>query len=213
MEIVSSVVTPSTSLPIDLAWARTHLKSISGEEDDLIISWIAAATQYFQEYTSRPPMIETREAWLDAFPIERTIELPNPPLVEVVSVKYVSGDGTIIDFSDGSPAVPSWQTRSPLGVYARRGWVELKDGVQWPTARGDSGSVRIQYRAGYADDVSEVPDMIRAALLLLVGSFERFRSETYVAEGGSISRLPFGVDQMLLAFKNTALASQVLHRL
>lgn len=211
MEIISTVITPASVPAIDVSWARKHLKSIADEEDDLIESWIGAAASSFSEYTSRPIMIETREAWLDAFPVERKIELPNPPLVEVESVQYIAADGTLTDFSDGSPTTALWQSRTPQGLYARRGWIEPLDGQVWPTARNEAGAVRIQYRAGYASDTSEVPDIIKNILLRMVGSFDRFRTDIYISEGARLESLPL-IDEMVKPFKNHALASQVLHR-
>lgn len=208
MPTTVSCVTPSTMSAVDLDWARTHLKAIADTEDQLIESWILAAQTYFSEYTSRPIGRTIFELWLDGFPLERKIELPHPPLIEVVSFQYVSNDGTLLDVTDGgSPETAYWQAKTPEGVYARRGWVELKYGYSWPIAKDESGAVRIQYAAGY----TEVPDLVKAAVALLVGQFDQFRSEIHMSEGARLDRLPMGVDHLLGAFKYAALPSQVLH--
>jgi hypothetical protein len=215
MEIVSHLVVEATDSPIDLSWARDHLKSIVNEDDDLILSWIQAAASYFKEYTGRPILTETYEAWIDAFPMEAKIELPNPPLVEVLSVKYIDSTGTLVDWGEGSPVTPLWREHIPSGLYARRAWIEPLISLNWPTVSSldQSAAVRIQYRAGYAETAADVPSMIKTILLQMVGTLDRFRTDVYVSEGGNITKLPFGAEQMMAAFKYTALPSQVLHRL
>lgn len=212
IQTTDSLVTAPTLLPIDVFTAKTHLKSLVDEEDQLIEAWLEAAVQYFEEQTNRQIMRATWEYWLDAFPRERKIEIPHPPLVDVLSVSYVDAQGDLVAFQDGSPSTNLWQAVTPAGVHGRRGWIEPVSGQAWPTARDEAGAVRIRYQAGYAATPSEVPALIRAALLLLVGQFDQFRSELHISEGAKLERLPFGVDQMLSGFKFSAYPSQVLHR-
>lgn len=210
----ASCITPSTIQPIDAEYAKLHLRSLSDVEDELIDAWIMAATQYFEEQTGRPIMKATWEYWLDAFPWGTKIELPHPPLVSVSSVTYIASDGTSTSFDDGaSPATTLWRVNAPSGVYARRGWIEPLTGSVWPSGviTEYAGAVRIRYVAGYADTSDEVPAIIKAALLLLVGHFEQFRSEVHAGE--SLQELPFGAAQIMDAFKHSAKSSQVLHRL
>lgn len=213
IDLVDTVVEESSLLPFDTEWAKTHIRAISGSEDQLIEAWIKAAAQYFEEITGHQIMLATREAWLDAFPCETRIELPRPPLRSVVSLVYVSGDGTVINFSDGaSPEVLSWQAKTPSGVPARRGWIEPLSGLSWPIARIETGAVRIQYTCGYAETTEEVPPLIQAAVALLVGHFDQFRSEVHLSDRSSkVERLPFGSEQIMRGFIHSAKASQVLH--
>jgi uncharacterized phiE125 gp8 family phage protein len=207
-----SLVTAPTLLPIDVNWAKDHLKALVSSEDLLVESWIGAATQYFERLTGHQIMKATWEHWLDAFPSHARVQLPHPPLRQVLAVEYVSGDGTVLSFGDGaSPETVSWQTRAPAGVPARRGWVETKYGMLWPLARIEAGAVRIRYEAGYAEAQDEMPDLIKAALLLLVGHFDQFRSEVHMSEGSSkLERLPFGASSIIREFMNDSLSTQVL---
>lgn len=210
----ASCITPATALPFDVEYARLHIKAITDTEDALIEAWIHAAVQYFEEQTGRPIMRATWEYWLDAFPVETMIELPHPPLQSVLAVEYIASDGTLTSFGDGaSPETVSWQAGSPAGTYARRGWVEPIYGATWPTtARAETGAVRIRYIAGYASTPADVPELIKAILLLIVAQFDQFRSEVHVSEGSRLERLPFGIDQMIAGFKYSSMSAQVLHR-
>ena len=207
IQAVTSCVVPNTGLPISVEYARTHLRGIVGLEDNLIEGWIRAAGQMFEEHTGRPLLTATFETWLDGFPAQTKIELPRAPLVEVESVTYVSADGTVLSVTDGaSPETDLWQSRTPEGVYAPPGWVELISGNVWPVARSEAGAVRVRYTAGYGETEDEVPAAVKAVLLLLVGMFDQFRSQMHE---GNVDQLPYGVDQMLFAFKWSAVPTTV----
>ena len=206
----ATCITPATVAPLDVAYAKLHLRAISDYEDELVESWIHAAASYFEEQTGRPIMRAVFEYWLDAFPVETAIELPHPPLVDVQAVEYLDSDGALTAFTDGaSPASDLWLVRKPEGVYARRGWVLPAVGQVWPYAQTVPGAVRIRYEAGYADTQSDVPHLVKLALLHLVGQFDQFRSNLFE---GSVTPIPFGADAMIAAFKYSAYPSQVLHR-
>lgn len=210
----STLITANALPPIDRAFAKRHLRSIGDAEDDLVDSWIMAAAQYFEEQSGRSIMRTTWEYWIAGVPIQGRIELPHPPLVEVLTVETLDTAGAYTSFTDGaSPETEQWQAQAPAGLYAPRGWIEPLAGTLWPSAWGSPEGIRIRYTAGYAETSAEVPEMIKAILLKLVGSFDQFRSETHFSEGARVERLPFGVDQMISAFKYNALPSQVLTRL
>lgn len=203
IDTTTTLVTAATTYPLDVFTAKQHIRAIDDVEDDLVQAWIKAAVDEFEMETGRQIMPATWEYWLDAFPSERKIELPRPPLLSVTSVQYINADGDLVDFTDGSPAIAQWQVKAPDGVYARRGWIEPLNGVSWPIARNESGAVRIQFQAGYSD----VPELFKGVLLRMVADYDRFRGGF---QDRAISRLPN--DHVLFMLKSTALSSQVLHR-
>jgi hypothetical protein len=131
----------------------------------------------------------------------------------VVAIEHLDDDGNTVPFSDGlSPETVSWQAYAPQGTHARRGWVEPKHGFIWPTVSTAAlGRVRVRYTAGYADTVDTLPDLVKAAILLIAGSFDQFRSEQHLSERSSkVEQLPFGAQQIMRAFLYTALPTQPL---
>lgn len=206
IRVRDSLVQAPADLPFNVAYAKLHIKAISSVEDTLVASWIEAATQYFEEQTGRQIMTAIWEHWLDGFPAGRFVELPKPPLQQVVSVQYLDGNGDLQPFTDGaSPEVPHYTVHAPQGTYATRGWLEVNAGLSWPSTRVETGAVRIQFVAGYGDETTDVPELIKTALLYLVGHFDQFRSEVHLTErGGKLERLPFGVQQILDGFKYSA---------
>jgi uncharacterized phiE125 gp8 family phage protein len=185
--------------PLDLAQVKKHLRFSSTTEDTLLDGWIAAARQYFEEQTGRQVMQATWELWLDAFPSGR-IELPKPPLIDVVSVSYVSSDGLVaMDVAD-------YTVMAPGGPQAAPGWVQLPYSGLWPTPQDVSGAVRVRFNAGYGSATGDVPELVKTLLYLLVGHFHKYRSETVETRFESaVSTLPLGVDAFIRGFRHTAM--------
>lgn len=213
---VDTLIEEPASPPLTVAYARKHIKALGNDEDELIASWILAATQYVEGQTGRQIITATRELWLDRFPgpyvtaVPCTgwrIELPRPPLQSVVSVQYVNSDGTLQAFTDGaSPETISYQVKAPAGTYARRGWIEPLASVAWPIAREESGAVRIRYVAGYGDYPDQVPELLRGVLCFLVAHFDQVRAAVHEVRRGQMMELPYGVQAMLNDFKYSAMS-------
>lgn len=213
---VSSVADASPAVyPVTLAYARLHIRSLGTTEDPLVLNAINAAAMYFEEQTGRQLLTATREAWLNAFPFigatgsAARIELPKPPLQGVTSVKYIDSSGTLQTFTGGSPVANLFTISKPVGPFAARGFVEPLYGGMWPTARVETGAVRIRYTCGYGDTADDIPELVRGILCFLIGHFDTFRSAT---SEQAISELPFGVTAMLNGFKYSAQPSQVLRQ-
>jgi uncharacterized phiE125 gp8 family phage protein len=156
--------TPASE-PITLAEARVHLRLDGNDEDALVAAWIVAARQQVEAITGRALMVQDWELRLPCFPAGGgCIELPYPPLVEVVSLTTVAADGTETALD---PA--AYQVDAPAGPTAQPARVYPRASGYWPsTAGGVRGAVRVAYQAGYAS-ASQVPQPLRAALLLAVG--------------------------------------------
>lgn len=194
-----SLVTGPEIEPLDLAQVKKHLRFSSSTEDTLLDGWVAAARQYFEDQTGRQVMAATWELWLDGFPTGR-IELPKPPLLNVVSVGYVSdGDLVTMDAAD-------YTVKAPAGALATPGWVQLPFGGIWPTPQDVAGTVRVQFQAGYGSATGDVPELVKTLLYLLVGQFHKYRSD--VAETrfeSALSSLPLGAAAFIRSFRDTAL--------
>lgn len=163
------VITPPEPV-VTIDEAKRHLKQDSDDDADLIKSYVAAATQHLDGpdgYLNRAIGVQTLEARADVFC--DAMVLPYPPLIDIVSVKYLDGEGTEITL------LPSfYETRGTL--------IGSAFGKRWPSVAAHPESVRIQYRAGYLPraisgaQVATVPEPIKAAILLMTGDLYRNRS-------------------------------------
>jgi uncharacterized phiE125 gp8 family phage protein len=172
-----------------------HLRLDTSAEDDLVEIYLQAAVAHVDGpdgFLGRALVDQTWDLYLDEFP-ESRIEIPLPPLIEVLGVFYQDGDGVEQTFSSASYVVDS------ASEPAR---ITLGDGVSWPTILDASNAVRIRFRAGYVTGDSpytaNVPAAIKAAILLHVGDLYRYR-ET-MAEG-TYSPLPWAAEQLLRPYR------------
>lgn len=187
--------------PIDLDEVKRHIRfTATTAEDTLIDTYIAMARQYFETETDRQLITATWERQFDAFP-DGVIELPHPPLIDVVSVAYdVEGSPSETLLTEDVDYVVD----APSGPQATRGVVRTVAGASWPTAIDRVGSVRVRYRAGYGDHPGDVPELVKGALYFLVGHFHRFREDIQDATT-TLAALPIGATAIMRSFKYTAL--------
>lgn len=141
---------------------------------------IPAAREAAERFTGRCFAVKRYEARLNAFP-SGNIELPFPPLDEVVSFVYDDVDGneqTLIVDTD-------------FTVQARQNSTLLRPVSAWPVSSGED-SVRIQYDTGFAPDA--LPHAARAGMLLLLGHM--FKNREALTER-PMTQMPLGVDFLL----------------
>lgn len=178
---------------LDIEEVKKQRRFSSTSLDTLFDLWIQAATQHFEEQTGRQLLTSTWEYWLDGFPSDGQIVLPFAPLQMVTSVSYRSGGSyTEVDAS-------LYQVVAPSGPYAGRGRVELEYGGAWPTVSVQPKAVRVEFVAGYGDAPGAVPDLVKAALLFLVGHFHKFGEEVQDAKF-ALQRLPLGAWSIIAQF-------------
>lgn len=193
--------------PLTLDMAKKAIRFTSDAEDGLLLGWIAAARAYFEETAGR----QTIEAIYDytcAPGLQTTIEIPRPPLVAVqsVTVRDRFGAEQLLDPSEyrvvpsgvplGSPASMVYDAYCPPGV------VTLLNGPR------NGQEITIRRTCGYGTTPEQMPDLIRAALQLLVGHFHKFRAEVVeVQPGTTIMQLPIGAESLICGFKWSALVT------
>ena len=119
--------------------------------------------------------------------------LPKPPLASVTSIKYTDEDAVEATFSSSNYLVDT---------DTEPGRVLLKNGVSWPAVTlKEAGAVRVRYVAGYGAAGSNVPQAIRQAILLVIGSLYENREDVLVAQGVTVTTLPFGVEALLASYR------------
>ncbi|MER8699690.1 hypothetical protein [Mesorhizobium sp. M1273] len=99
--------------------------------------------------------------YLDCFPT--CIELPLPPLQEVVHIKYLDTDGVLQTLD------PSAYRVSGAGSW--RPEIAPAYGETWPDTRYVADAVQIRFRAGYGDSEENVPPPILQAINVMAAHF------------------------------------------
>lgn len=170
-------VTPPAVEPVTLARAKRHMRVVISDEDEDITSMIKAARMAAEEYTRRAFVYQVWDAAYPCFPTYG-IRLPKPPLISLISVNYTDDD-------DVYQLLPSDQYR--VDSFAEPGVILRPNGVRWPIITQAGPRVVIRFAAGYpqgagspGDDAENVPDPIKAAILLHVG--EMYENRDVAAE-------------------------------
>lgn len=189
---------------LELGEVKRQRRVTSSTLDDLFVLWIQAATAIFEEQTDRQIMDALFEYALDGTPssVHTEIELPKPPLRSVESITYLDSDE-----EEQTWATSNYDVVIPSGIYGQPGRVVLRTGCAWPTVANRSRALRITYRAGYAESSTDVPAIIKACLLFLVGHFHKYGEEV---QDTALHTLPLGAETMMRAFRYSAKSSTVL---
>lgn len=168
--------------PVSLSEAKNHLKVDSADDDTLITALITTARQLAERETKRVFITQQWEMTLDSASAE--IEIPKPPLISVVSIKVIKTDGSEsvvdstkydIDASENSP-----------------GRIKLRSGCSWPSHRGFASFI-VTFDAGYGDTAEEVPEVIKQAILQIIGHLYDNRGSEELPEGINALLFPYRI--------------------
>lgn len=174
--------------PLTLVEAKAHLKVDVTADDALIQAWLQAARQHVEGFTGRALAPQEWEVRMGDFPWYcGYVELPNPPLIEILSAKTVDAAGveTLIPASSYMVEAPSGDRAGPARLYP-------SGTAEWPSVDSNvRGAFRVRYRAGYTSP-GAIPAPLRAAMLLLLGDFYENREGTMsrnLVENPAVERL------------------------
>lgn len=138
------VITAPAYYPITLAEARAwaRIDADDTENNSVLTRLIRAMTGYAENLTGRSFVQRTLRLTLGGWPECFEIELPNPPLIGVDSIKYLDTDNTELTLAADQYEVHA--DREPALV------LPSYEADPWPVTRGVRNAVRVEYRAGYA---------------------------------------------------------------
>lgn len=158
-------VTPSASLPLDLAVVKQHVRIFHDEHDLLLSSLIEAVTSHLDGrggILGRALITQVWDLKLQCFPSGQSmIELPFPPLKEVEFITYLDCQGVEQTVDEAGYQVET-------GEYFGRIYpVNMTD---WPCdVSRQPFPVTVRFTAGYGDGPDNVPPALRQAMLLMIG--------------------------------------------
>lgn len=153
------LVTPPAVEPIDLADAKRQCRvnDDQTDEDESILSYIGAARQAAEAYTSRAFITQTWDLKFDGFPA--VIVLPKPPVQSVTNITYIDTNGATQTLSSSL-----YTTDLPTGPYAMPGRIVPAYGETWPSTRDVPNAVTVRIVCGYGVNGTDVPEAIRQAI-------------------------------------------------
>jgi uncharacterized phiE125 gp8 family phage protein len=149
--------------PVSVAEARQHLRIGHESEDALIAGLIRAARQEVEQTTATAMINQTWRLVLDDWPRQETVLLRRTPVREMLSVTIFDADGA------GSVLAPEHYQLDGTSAPAR-----LHFAKRPPPGLALNG-IEIDFAAGYGEAGTDVPDLLKRAMLMLVAHWYEFR--------------------------------------
>lgn len=198
--MLSQIVAPAAPA-LTLAQARMQLKVPDSQHDEdplLADVFIPAITERGESATRRQFIRATWTLTRRAFPWEYWIEIPKPPLIDLVSITYVDSAGVTQTFDSANYIV-----EKPVGPRCARGRVSLVYGAIWPLTRPQAAAVTLTFKAGYGDDDSAIPSLLKVGMLMDLGTLWANR-EAVITDGAKVVEIPSGTVPIYRAHKSYA---------
>jgi uncharacterized phiE125 gp8 family phage protein len=174
-------ITDAGSEPLTLDEVKLHLRVDLTDDDTLITRLISAARRICENYTERSFITQTWKASIDSFP--DVVELLHGPVSAVSAISYTDIDGNT-QTMDASDYILDLEN-----VIAR-----ITPATSWPSTQNIINAVSVTYTAGFGSSASNVPDDIKAAMLLIIGKMYDQRED-------SVLKLPSASEYLLDPYK------------
>ena len=155
VRVVATVASATSNFSADIV-----TKSGDVTEDNLLNMLITSAREYCENYTRRAFATQTLEGYLDCFPSD-VIEIPNPPLQSVTSIKYTDSDSTETTLTEDTDYI--------VDTDSNIGRIVLPYGESYPSFTPYTvNPIKIRYITGYYAS-NLIPKALKQAMLLLIG--------------------------------------------
>ncbi|OQM75212.1 head-tail connector protein [Manganibacter manganicus] len=150
--------------PVTLAEAKAHLRLADTSEDDLISGLIRAARQDVERATCMALIDQHWRLVLDCWPASGLLKLPLHPVREILSITVYGSDGeaSLIDHAAYEADLISRPAR--LYLAKRPEPLRMLNGIE------------VDFRAGFSEAGTDVPDLLKRAILLLAAHWYEFRA-------------------------------------
>lgn len=170
------------SEPVTLDEAKAHLRIDHEGEDDLLNSLITTAREYLESQTQLALMTQSWRLCLDNWPTDPCLILHKTPVQSIDQIEQfdANGDAQIISTSekllDGNA--------HPARLYTN----------QQSAPEQAINGIEITFTAGF-QSASEVPDMLKRALLIHIAQMYEFRG--VVAPNMQPAAVPLGYTALI----------------
>lgn len=178
-----------TTQPTVEPWTIEDIKRqtrIDGAFDNDTMMLAGYAARRAVENHLRLNLIDTVRAYrLTNWPNSDTIWLKWGPIDSVGSITYIDSAGASQTLATSVYDVD---------LYNRPGRVFLKYNQEWPSIRGDTYGIVVNYTAGYGTASTDVPEDVRIAILMLAAHWVRTRE---AVSDEKLMEVPMGFRHLL----------------
>lgn len=187
--------------PVTTSEIKLHVREDLDDNNDLLDSLVTAARLLSETFTGRVFIDQTWQLTLDAFPPgvdpfflpfnpsaseSEIIRLPKLPVDSITSIQFIDLDG-----------VTQTLAASKFQLDSNREPARLAPAFQevWPDTRDVFNAVTILFVAGFGTTAAEVPQSIRSAIKIMVGSW--YENREHIIVKGTPKELPFAAKSLL----------------
>ncbi len=164
--------------PVSLDELKAHLRIDSDDttEDQLLDAYLGAATRWSEAYCNRKWLTATCTEVFDEFPV--MIRPRWSPLIAVTSITYIDTAGATQTLD---------ASLYQIDTVTEPGRIIPAYDEDWPEIRGgDLNSVTMVYTAGYGSSTSDVPEVVRNAIMMIAGALYENREDTSPITVGTV---------------------------
>lgn len=180
------LTTPPTAEPVSAAEAKAHARIDDEGDNQLVTALVMAARMACENYTRRAFIKQSWTMYLDAWPCERSIEVPRAPLRAVTHIKT---------YTDVDAATTWASSNYYVDTATKPGRIFLRDASSWPDVTRVANGIEILFEAGYGPNPDDVPQAIKTAILMTFAHF-------YEHRGDSNEALPESAMLLLSSYKD-----------
>jgi uncharacterized phiE125 gp8 family phage protein len=149
--------------PVTLGDVKAHLRITNVSEDELLSGLIRAARDEVERATGIALISQTWRLVLDRWPTNGCVHLMRHPVRSVLSVTAYGPDG------EATLIAPASYQLDPLSRPARLHFNE------WPASLRPMNGIEIDFQAGFGEAGTEVPDVLKRAILTLTAHWYELR--------------------------------------
>jgi uncharacterized phiE125 gp8 family phage protein len=173
--------------PVTLNEAKAHLRVSHASEDELIAGLIRAARDEVERTTGTALIDQSWRLALDRWPRNGVATIARHPVKQILSVTVFGADG------EGSLIDPATYSLDNLSRPARLHFEDM------PAPARTLNGIEIDFSAGFGEAGTDVPDILKRAILLLTAHWYEFRG-VYDAGDQPVSYPP-GYERMISAYR------------
>jgi uncharacterized phiE125 gp8 family phage protein len=173
--------------PVTLAEVKAHLRLDHGSEDDLLSGLIRAAGEDVERTTGLALLDQAWRLVLDAWPRDGCVAIMVHPVREILSVTAYGSEG------EASVINPARYQADTVSRPARLHFVGP------PEALRVLNGIEIDFTAGFGEAGTDVPDLLRRAILLLVAHWYEFRA-SFGPDDQPVS-YPAGYERLIASYR------------
>ncbi len=173
--------------PVTLTEAKAHLRISHASEDELIAGLIKAARDEVEKATGAVLIDQSWRLALDCWPRDGTATIVRHPVKEILSVTVFGADGEATLVDPGTYMLDSLSRPARLHFETTPAPARIMNGIE------------IDFTAGYGEAGTDVPDLLKRAILLLVAHWYEFRG-VFDAGDQPVSYPP-GYERMISGYR------------